>query len=208
MKSQTCFEPMRVREPLSVMTTRAFPTPTPKPRAANDTHVHATCKRKTRGRTSWQFLRFGLVGCLNTTIDLLVLNSLLWLCPGQGTARLLLFNTIAYTCGALNSFALNRYWTFQRPGRPKAREAARFILITLAAIACNDLILWFMSKILHPAYFNPTLWTNISKVAAIGGTILISYLGMRLWVFVQSSSRAHPDFGDRRVHRQSRRAVA
>jgi putative flippase GtrA len=35
--------------------------------------------------------------------------------------------------------------------------------------------------------FNPTLWTNSSKVAAIGGTILVSYLGMRMWVFVQSA---------------------
>jgi len=79
------------------------------------------------------------------------------------------------------------YRTFQRTGRPKAREGARFLLVTLAAIVCNDLIVWLMSKILLPVHLNPTLWTNSSKVAAIGGTILVSYLGMRLWVFVQSS---------------------
>jgi putative flippase GtrA len=164
-----------------------LPTPTLLPGETSKTHVHVASKRKTRGRTSWQIVRFGLVGCVNTTIDLLVLNCLLWLWSGQGMARLLLANTIAYACGALNSFVFNRYWTFRRTGRPKAREAARFLLMTLAAIACNDLILWFMSKILNPAHLNPTFWTNISKVAAIGGTILASYLGMRLWVFVQSS---------------------
>ncbi|MGB8346679.1 MAG: GtrA family protein, partial [Ktedonobacteraceae bacterium] len=137
--------------------------------------------------TIWQFVRFGLVGCVNTTIDLLILNGLLWLWPGQNIARLLLFNTIAYACGTLNSFVFNRYWTFQRGGRPEAREGARFLLVTLAAIVCNDLILWLMSKILLPVHLNPTLWTNISKVAAIGGTILVSYLGMSLWVFVQAS---------------------
>jgi hypothetical protein len=47
---------------------------------------------------------------VNTTIDLLALNSLLWLWPAQGAARLLLFNTLAYACGALNSFVFNRYW--------------------------------------------------------------------------------------------------
>jgi putative flippase GtrA len=77
---------------------------------------------------------------------------------------------------------LNRYWTFQRPGRPGAREGARFLLITLAAMGRNDLILWFMGTILHPAHLDVTLWANISKVVAIGGTIFISYLGMRLWV--------------------------
>ena len=167
--------------------TLELPTPTPLPGEANKTHVHATSKRKTRGRTIWQFVRFGLVGCVNTTIDLLVLNGLLWLWPEQTIARLVLFNTLAYACGALNSFVFNRYWTFQRTGRPKAREGARFLLVTLAAIVCNDLIVWLMSKTLLPVHLNPTLWTNSSKVAAIGGTILVSYLGMRLWVFAQSS---------------------
>ncbi len=169
------------------MPTLELPTPTPLPGETSNIQVHVASKRKTRNRTIWQFVRFGLVGCLNTTIDLLVLNCLLWLWPGQGTARLLLANTIAYAFGALNSFVFNRYWTFQRTGRPNAREGARFILVTLAAIVCNDLLLWFMGNILHPAHLNPTLWTNSSKVAAIGGTILVSYLGMRLWVFVQSS---------------------
>lgn len=169
------------------MPTLELPTPTHLLDETSKTHVHVASKRKTRNRTIWQFVRFGLVGCLNTTIDLLVLNGLLWLWPGQGMTRLLLANTLAYACGALNSFFFNRYWTFQRPGRPKAREGMRFLLITLAAIVCNDLILWFMGNILHPAHLNVTLWANISKVAAIGGTILISYLGMRLWVFVQSS---------------------
>ena len=187
MKSRTCLEPMRERKPLRVMPTIELPTPTPLPGETSNTNVPVTSKRKTRGRTIWQFVRFGLVGCVNTTIDLLILNGLLWLWPGQNIARLLLFNTIAYACGVLNSFVFNRYWTFQRTGRPKAREGARFLLVTLAAIVCNDLILWLMSKILLPVHLNPTLWTNISKVAAIGGTILVSYLGMSLWVFMQSS---------------------
>jgi putative flippase GtrA len=196
MKSRTYFEPMIEKEPLRVIPTLlAFPTPTPKPREANKTHVHVASTRKTRGRTIWQFVRFGLVGCVNTIIDLLGLNALLWLWPAQDTARLLLFNTLAYACGALNSFVFNRYWTFQRTGRPNAREGARFLLVTLAAIACNDLILWFMGNILHPVHLTPTLWTNVSKVVAIGGTILLSYLGMHLWVFVQLSHKKLRVFG-------------
>ena len=174
------------------MPTLELPTPLPLPgktskRERSNTHLPIASTQKTRGRTIWQLVRFGLVGCVNTTIDLLMLNFLLWLWPGQGPTRLLLFNTMAYACGALNSFFFNRSWTFQRKGPPKAYEGARFLLMTLAAIGCNDLILWFIGNILHPAHLNVTLWANVSKVVAIGGTILISYLGMRLWVFVQSS---------------------
>src|ERR1700693_2916708 len=177
------------------MQTIELSTPTPLPGETSHTHVHVASTRKTGGRTLCQFVRFGLVGCVNTTIDLLVLNGLLWLWPAQGTARLLLFNTLAYACGALNSFVFNRYWTFQREGSPNAREGARFLLVTLAAIVCNDLILWLMSTILHPVHLTPTLWTNVSKVVAIGSTILLSYLGMRLWVFVQSSHEKQRVFG-------------
>ena len=176
------------------MPTLELPTPTPMLRETSNTNIHVASKRKMRNRTIWQLLRFGMVGCLNTTIDLLVLNGLLWLWPGQAMTRLLLFNTIAYAYGALISFVFNRYWTFQRTGRPKAREGARFLLVTLAAIVCNALIVWLMSKILLPVHLNPTLWTNSSKVAAIGGTILVSYLGMRLWVFVQSSHEKRERF--------------
>ncbi len=169
------------------MPTLELPKLAPAVGEKSKTHGHAASKRKTRNRTIWQLVRFGLVGCANTTIDLLALNCLLWLWPTQGIAGLVLFNTIAYACGALNSFLFNRYWTFRCTGHPQAREAARFLLLILAAIACNNLLLWLMSQVLLPVHLHPTLWTNSSKVVATGGTILASYLGMRLWVFVQSS---------------------
>src|SRR5579875_3207698 len=182
------------------MPTMELPTPAPLPGETNKTYPRLTFKSKTRDGTIWQFLRFGLVGCLNTVIDLLVLNCLLQLWPAQNLTKLLLFNTIAYAFGALNSFVLNKYWTFRSAGHPQMREIARFVLITLAAVVCNDLILCFMGKVPHPAQLNVTLWTNVSKLIAIGGTVLVSYLGMRLWVFMQASrEKQHISSSSQRV---------
>ncbi len=160
------------------------PTPLPERTDALPTRT----PEKKPVRTIWQLLRFGLVGCVNTLIDVLLLNCLLWIWPVQhNTALLLLANSFAYAFGALNSFVLNRYWTFQRSGRITLREVERFSLTTVVALVCNDLFLWLLNGALHPSQISPALWTNISKVGAIGCTVLISYLGMRLWVFVQSS---------------------
>src|SRR4029077_1015720 len=104
-------------------------------------------------------------------------------------------NSFAYALGAINSFVLNRYWTFHRDGRPDWREVLRFALTTLAGIACNDLILGGVNNALQTMHLNTTLWTNIAKLVAIGGTILISYLGMRLWVFVQQAPGEHVQAG-------------
>ncbi|HEX7735365.1 MAG TPA: glycosyltransferase family 39 protein [Ktedonobacteraceae bacterium] len=165
------------------MSTTDFPTPAPG-------RVDALPARRGPAGWSlvlWQFLRFGLVGCANTLVDLLVLNFLLWLWPAQNTTLLLLANTLAYAMGALNSFLLNRYWTFQQRGSIHRREVARFGATTLAGIACNNLILYLLNNAQHPSQFSPVLWANLTKCGAISGTLLISYLGMRLWVFVQAS---------------------
>lgn len=141
-----------------------------------------------------QFIRFVLVGCANTAIDVITLNALLWVLPTNNAALIVLANSIAYTAGAINSFLLNRYWTFQRAGRPAIYEARRFAVVTLGGIACNDVLLAILSGITHPGAINLTLWINIAKVISIGGTVLISYILMRLWVFAHRSSgkRAHP----------------
>lgn len=141
-----------------------------------------------------QFIRFVLVGCANTAIDVITLNALLWVLPASNATLIVLANSIAYTTGAINSFLLNRYWTFQRAGRPAIYEARRFAVVTLGGIACNDALLALLTGIAHPGALNLTLWINIVKVISIGGTVLISYLLMRLWVFAHRASGklAHP----------------
>jgi putative flippase GtrA len=81
-----------------------------------------------------QLLRFGVVGCLNTLLDLLALNVLLWLRPTHNVGMLLIDNSIAYSFGAVNSFLFNKYWTFRCPGRARRREVVRFALTTLAGV--------------------------------------------------------------------------
>jgi len=136
-----------------------------------------------------QVLRFGLVGGMNTLVDVLILNSLLLLFPTTSAPKLLVYNALAYSLGAVNSFFLNKYWTFGSRQRGTRGERARFILTALCGIGWSSAILWLASKLLHPFLVNATLWANISKALAIAGTALISYLGMRLWVFVSKAQK-------------------
>jgi putative flippase GtrA len=131
-----------------------------------------------------QVWRFGLAGGLNTLVDLLILNALLGFFPTTSTLMLLAYSSLAYSLGAVNSFLLNKYWTFASRQKVTRAELARFTLITLCGIGWSSAILWLASTLLHPILVNATVWANVSKVVAIAGTALISYLGMRLWVFV------------------------
>src|SRR5256885_215908 len=95
----------------------------------------------------WQILRFSLVGLLNTALDLLVFNGFIWLLPTSNTTLLLIYNSIAYALGGINSFLLNKYWTFGRRQAASVGEVSRFMVTTLLGILCNDMLIWLTSNV-------------------------------------------------------------
>jgi putative flippase GtrA len=112
---------------------------------------------------------------------------LLW--PTTSTPRILLYNALAYAIGAGNSFVCNKYWTFQQRQAISRRELLRFTLTTLCGMALNSALLWCAGLALRSLPLNATLWANASKVLAISATMLVSFLGMRLWVFASKGQQ-------------------
>ena len=161
---------------------------TEQPSTTSDQHEYRG-SAPTLGKSRWfgQVLRFGLVGGLNTIVDVTILNGLLWLFPTTSTPTLLAYNALAFSLGAVNSFLFNKYWTFKHKQRTTTQEVTRFTIATLFGIGWNTLVLWLASAVLHPLAMNPTIWANASKGIAIVSGALLSYLGMRLWVFVRPS---------------------
>jgi putative flippase GtrA len=75
-----------------------------------------------------QFLRFGLVGVANTATSYLVIRLL---APALGVAAA---SAIGYAAGVMQSFLLNRFWTFSST-RSEGRlsgEVLRFLAVNLA----------------------------------------------------------------------------
>src|SRR5439155_18007388 len=155
--------------------TSKVPTSTPPLYNEQDASSH---RFRDRFHLLRQLLRFSLVGGLNTLVDLLILNGLLWLFPTTSTLSLLSYSALAFSLGAVNSFLLNKYWTFGSRQKVTRGELARFTLTTLCGIGWSSNILWLASTLLHPMLHNATVWANASKVLAICGTVLICYLGM------------------------------
>ena len=152
--------------------------------ASDDRKVLATHPVRTWKNSFWQVVRFGIVGVCNTAIDVLALNLLLWGFPTQNIHLLLLYNSLAFISGAFNSYIFNKYWTFRHTRLPTGSELLRFATVNGASFLCNNGILWIAAGVLHRLLTNTTLWANAAKLSAVVGTATITYLGMRLWVFV------------------------
>ena len=148
---------------------------------------------RARGSTLWQFLRYCLVGGANTLLDLLALNVLLWGFPTKNILMLVVYNSVAYSGGAVTSFFLNKHWTFGRKQRTTGKEVVRFAIILALEILYSNGLVWLAGKVLQPLITNPTLWGNVSKLVAVACGAVLSYAFMRFWTFAGRSQDQHKE---------------
>src|SRR5258708_25139154 len=131
--------------------------------------------------TCWQFLRYCLVGGANTLMDLLMLNVLLWRFPTNNVLVLVVYNSVAYSGGAVTSFFLNKYWTFGHKQRTTGREVVRFAIILALEILYSNGLVWLAGKIVQPLIAHPTLRGNASQLHAETGGAVSSSPFRRCW---------------------------
>jgi putative flippase GtrA len=139
-----------------------------------------------KARVVRQIFRFGVVGAINTLVDLTVLNLLIWLThTGTSGAMFAVYKTIAFVCAVLNSYLMNRSWTFQRAeGKSQTLEGAQFLFISVLGAVVNVGSAWYVATFTHPiSGVNPKLWPS---VAALVGTVVslgFNFVGYKFWVF-------------------------
>lgn len=118
-----------------------------------------------------QLMRFCIVGIANTAVDLSVFFVLT-----LGQVPYLLAQVLAYSAGMVNSFILNRKWTFKVEGKTSRGEMSGFILVNLSSLLLTSLLLFILHDACHVR-----LW--LSKLAATGLCLLVNFTASRRWVF-------------------------
>lgn len=133
-----------------------------------------------------QFLRYVLVGLINTTVDFGILNLEILLTGIHQGAWLVLFNTVSFTCALVNSYFLNRSWTF-RSERGGSILFAQFVLVSVGGLLINDGGIYLLTTISHPWIgTSPVLHVDEAKIATVVVSWAWNFFLYRLWVF-----RAH-----------------
>ena len=127
------------------------------------------------------FVRFAIVGCSNTILDFTVFTILremfgvyyLW-CQAAG-----------YTFGTLNSFFLNKKWTFESKTSSfqTSMQFGKFIFVNLVSLGVSLIGLRLLSGHWHINVY-------IAKVAVTAISQLVNYSSYRFWVFGNSHSAA------------------
>jgi putative flippase GtrA len=118
-----------------------------------------------------QFVKFNLVGLLNTALDFVLFSLLTWFGVFYIWAQ-----CISYGVGMLNSYTLNKYWTFAQKGRLEPKQAIRFLLLNLGSLLLSLGMLAVLSDYIG-------IKVLVAKLITTAVTTLFNYAGNKLWVF-------------------------
>lgn len=119
-----------------------------------------------------KFVKFGITGVLNTAIDWGVftfLNEVVKLKP-------VFSQPISYSVATINSFFINKNWTFGKRKNYNKAETFKFITVNLISLSISTLGVYLLYNI---AGINEYL----SKIAVAVVTIIVNYFGNKLFVF-------------------------
>ncbi|HHT66211.1 MAG: GtrA family protein [Caldicoprobacterales bacterium] len=119
-----------------------------------------------------QLMKFGLVGFLNTGVDFLVFT-LLTMAFGLHAA---VSHVISYSCGVINSFLLNRFWTFQKKGRSRPAQFVKFVLVNLVSLGLSTLVLNLLET-------RAGLSVYPAKIGAVLCSMAVNFAGSKMIVF-------------------------
>jgi len=128
-----------------------------------------------------RFIRFCFVGLASTLIDIALLTLFVEIFKWP----VILSNTLSFSCGAINSFICNKYWTFENKEKKIMGQVSKFLLITLIGLALNDLIIYILIRF--------GAWYLLAKIIATVIVIFWNFHGHRRVTFRRQSINNQPE---------------
>lgn len=119
----------------------------------------------------FRFIKFGLVGVLNTLI-----NWILFILLNSIGVYYIISNIIAYSISTLNSYLWNSKWVFKYSGDNIKETSFKFIVLNIIGLTLNTIILYLLVDIVG-------LNKLIALVITTGIVMILNYFINKLWVF-------------------------
>lgn len=130
-----------------------------------------------------QFIRYVLVGVMNTLVTLIVI----FMCKSFFGINLWVSNAIGYVAGMVNSFLWNRTWVFHSTSRKYHREALKFIVGFLVCYGVQLVVTWAFNGLLSHVqivFYNFTVsGYGIATIIGMAVYTMLNFVFNRLITF-------------------------
>jgi putative flippase GtrA len=132
-----------------------------------------------------QLFKFGIVGCINTAVDLGILNGLILL-TGTGRSGLsyAAYQAIAFGCAMTNSYFLHRNWTFQRKAQKKQIvEGCQFLCVGIIGAVINVAAASYVATFVPVPAHLERYWPSLAAVVGTVFSFAFNFVGYKYFVF-------------------------
>lgn len=121
-----------------------------------------------------QFVKFGLVGALNTLLDYGLYTVFVTFLD----IHYLVANALSFGVAVTNSFILNRKWTFRQTGTNWQHEGLKYLAVYCAGLGIGEGFLFLLVDRWH-------FHELIAKAFVVALVLFWNYIGIRFWAFRQ-----------------------
>lgn len=148
----------------------------------------------TKGQLRTEAWRFIIVGIINTVVDLGVLNVLIQLThTGEKGMPFMLVKTTSFMVAVLNSYFLNRSWTFRATGRQKSlvRSGTQFVAVSLIGAVVNVGTASYVATFVSPIIGLESLWPSAAALVGTACSFVWNFIGYKYIVFASRGQAAY-----------------
>lgn len=156
-----------------------------------------------------QFIRFAIVGFMNTGLDFLVLNSLIFIFGiGQRDFKFIIFKVISFMFAVANSFIFNKVWVFKNKekGRRLSKQVGSFLIVSVIGLIINASISYVFFRMGSSAL--PGIDArNMANGAAVAGTLAVlisNFFGYKFFVFKNLKNKNSAEAGAAQEAKEAR----
>jgi putative flippase GtrA len=119
-----------------------------------------------------RFVKFGLVGVVNTTLDMGV-----YILLSTGFhVHYVVANIFAFMVAGINSYYLNRRWTFRSTADNWRREMVKYLIVIGTGFLINEALLYILVE-------HGSLGKIMAKLVVVAVVLVWNFGVNRLWTF-------------------------
>ena len=147
-----------------------------------------------KGQLRAEAWRFAIVGIINTLVDIGVLNLLIQLThTGEKGFSFMLIKTTSFMVAVMNSYYLNRSWTFRSNGRHKSlvRSGSQFLIVSLIGAVVNVGTASYVATFVAPVVGLEKLWPSAAALVGTACSFVWNFIGYKYIVFTPRSDAAY-----------------
>jgi len=120
-----------------------------------------------------EFFKFAFVGLIGTFVNIIML----YLLTEGMSIYYMLSAVISFIVAMTSNFILNKIWTFNEKIKVgMGKKYMQFSLVSIFSLAVNLIFLYLFTEVFGIYYL-------ISQVLSIGITLIINFLGNKIWTF-------------------------